>query len=172
MRLILLTFILITLRLAERISFIFQILHRFIFYLWTIKWCLPIFVMRFGGARRANRLLTVLSAFCFGGFILFAVTFPAFDRINCVLHICFFCNTLIRKLKPPTLLLKIFIRNQSFRSDSDFFRHRGFRFSMRLHRRLLLLLSNHRLNACAFRFPLSIIWLRLFVPPLGHTFVI
>lgn len=178
MRLILLTIILITLRLAERIIFIFQIMHRFIFNLWPIKWCLPIFVMRFGRAWRANRLLTILSAFCFGGFILFSITFPPFSWINCVLYTCFFWKTLIRKLKSPTLLLKKFICDQSFRSDSDFSLvcNWGFCFSMRLHRCLLIVLlqNKHRLNSCAFRFPLSIIWLRFFVPPflLGHTFVI
>lgn len=132
--------------------------------------------MRFGWARRANRLLTALSAFCFGRLILLSVTFPPFGRIDCVLHVWFFWKNLIRKSKTPTLLLKIFIGNQSFRSYSDFslVHHRGFCFSMRLHRRLLLLQNKHRLNACAFRFPLSIIWLRLFMPSflLRHSFVI
>jgi len=177
MCLILLGLILITLRLDKRVIFIFQIMHRFIINLWTVEWCLPVFVMRFGWAWRANRLLTVLSAFCFCGFILFSITFPPFRRINCVLHVCFFCKILITK-KTLTLLLKIFIRNQSCGSDSNFslVRHRGFCFSMGLHRRLLIILlqNKHRLNACTFRFSLSIIWFRLFVPPflLGHAFVI
>jgi hypothetical protein len=153
-------------------------MHRFFIYLWTIEWCLPVFVLRFRWTWRPNRLLAILSAFCFRWFILLSITFPSFCRVNCVLHVCFFYKTQINKLKIPTLLLKKFIRNQSFRSDSDFSLvcHRGFGFSMRLHRCLLIILlqNEHRLNSCAFRFSLSIIWLRLFVPPflLWHTFVI
>lgn len=106
MSLILWVVILINLRLVERVIFIFHIKIRFIIYLWTIEWCLPIFVVRFGWAWRANRLLTALSAFCFCGFILFSVTFRTFSRINCVLHVCFFCKTRIRKLTNTYLVVK------------------------------------------------------------------
>jgi len=142
-------------------------MHRFVIYLWTIEWCLPVFVLRFRWTWRPNRLLAILSAFCFRWFILLSITFPSFCRVNCVLHVCFFYKTQINKLKIPTLLLKKFIRNQSLGSYSGFslIYHRRFCFSMRLHCRLFIILlqNKHRLNTCTFRFPLSIIWLRLFV---------
>jgi hypothetical protein len=106
MSLILLAIILITLGLVERVIFIFQIMHWFFIYLWTIEWCLPVFVLRFRWTWRANRLLTILSAFRFLWFILLSVTFSCFRWIDCVFDICFFWNTRINKLKITYLAVK------------------------------------------------------------------
>lgn len=106
MSLILLAIILITLGLVERVIFIFQIMNWFIIYLWTIKWCLPVFVLRFCWTWRANRLLAVLSAFRFRWFILLTVTFSSFRWIDCVFDVCFFWKTRINKLKNTYLAVK------------------------------------------------------------------
>jgi len=106
MSLILLAIILITLGLVERVIFIFQIMNWLIIYLWTIKWRLPVFVLRFSWTWRANSLLAVLSAFCFRWFILLSVTFSSFRWIDCVFDVCFFCKTQINKLKNTYLAVK------------------------------------------------------------------